>query len=158
MAESNPLNVYTGHDSLRKYYDPERQPLLPLVEVPQVLNPFHTQGVRIYAKMMNALPAHNVKALPGRLHTYCISLNPLIESWNLAVEYLCSYCVALSMLQSEQITQETKTLIESSSGSTVISMAIIARVLHAIDDTRALISNKTSEAKLKMMRFFGLNM
>ena len=62
------------------------------------------------------------------------------------------------MLQSEEITQETKTFIESSSGSTVISMAIIARVLHANGDTRALISNKTSEAKLKMMRFFGLNM
>jgi len=37
-------------------------------------------------------------------------------------------------------------------------MAIIARVFHAIDDTHALISNKTSEMKMKMMRFFGLNL
>ena len=91
MAESNPLNVYTGHDSLRKYYDPERQPLLPLVEVPQILNPFHTHGVRIYAKMMNVLPAHNVKALPGRLQTYCISLSPIR-----VVESCC--CVFLLIL------------------------------------------------------------
>lgn len=72
MAGPNPLNVYTGHDSLRKYYDPDSQPLLPLVEVPQCLNPFHNDGVRIYAKMMNALPAHNVKALPGRSQSLCI--------------------------------------------------------------------------------------
>ncbi len=62
------------------------------------------------------------------------------------------------MLRSDQITRKTRTIVESSSGSTVISMAIIARVFHAIDDTHALISNKTSEMKMKMMRFFGLNL
>lgn len=65
---------------------------------------------------------------------------------------------ALNMLQPEHVAKKTRTVIESSSGSTVISMAIIARVLHAIDDTRALVTNKTSEAKLKLMRFFGLNL
>ena len=67
MTAANPLNVYTGSDSLRKYHDPDCQPLLPLVEIPDALNPFRNDGVRIYAKMMNALPAHNVKALPGKL-------------------------------------------------------------------------------------------
>lgn len=66
MALTNPLNVYTGTDSLKNYYDPDLQPPLPLVEIPDSLNLFKEQGVRIYAKMMTMLPAHNVKALPGQ--------------------------------------------------------------------------------------------
>lgn len=60
------------------------------------------------------------------------------------------------MLQSS-VTPSTKTVIEYSSGSTVISMAMIARVMHGIDDVRAFLSNKTSEAKLRLMQFFGLD-
>lgn len=66
MAWQNPLNVYRGHDSVRDYHDPEKAPYLPLVELPPHVNPYYSHGVRIYAKMMNALPAHNVKALPGK--------------------------------------------------------------------------------------------
>ena len=58
-------NVYRGQDSLRDYYDPDIAPPLPLVEIPRRLNPFCEDGVRIYAKMMTILPAHNVKQLPG---------------------------------------------------------------------------------------------
>ena len=65
MEWSNPLNVYKGADSLVKFYDPGYQPLLPLVEIPDKLNPFRKYGVRIYAKLMTALPAHNVKSLAG---------------------------------------------------------------------------------------------
>lgn len=60
------------------------------------------------------------------------------------------------MLQ-KSVSPDTKTIIEYSSGSTVISMSIIARVLYGIDDTRAFLSNKTSWTKLQLMRFFGLN-
>lgn len=65
MINPNPLNVYKGPNSIREYYDPDCQPLLPLVEIPAKLNPFVDDGVHIYAKMMNVLPANNVKALPG---------------------------------------------------------------------------------------------
>lgn len=65
MSVRNPLNVYSGEDSLQQYFDPEFAPLLPLVEIPASLNPFRGDGVRIYAKMMTMLPAHNVKSLPG---------------------------------------------------------------------------------------------
>ncbi|TVY71544.1 Cysteine synthase [Lachnellula suecica] len=128
MSQTNHLNVFAGESSLRDYYDPDKQPPLPLVEVPRKLNPYYDDGVRIYAKMMSALPANNVKALP-----------------------------ALNMLQSSQVTPKTKTIVEYSSGSTVISLSIIARVLHNLDDTRAFLSNKTAWAKLQMMRFFGLD-
>ena len=65
MSKTNTLNVYKGPDSIQKYYNPDILPPLPLVEVPEVLNPFRKHGVRIYAKMMSMHPANNVKALPG---------------------------------------------------------------------------------------------
>ncbi|KAL1988614.1 hypothetical protein VTN96DRAFT_9009 [Rasamsonia emersonii] len=124
----NHLNVYIGPDSLQKYFDPDCQPPLPLVEIPRHLNPFYDDGVRIYAKMMSMHPANNVKALP-----------------------------ALNMLQSS-VSPSTRTIVEYSSGSTVISMAMIARIFHGIDDVRAYLSNKTSAAKLRLMQFFGLDL
>lgn len=47
------------------YFNPDVQPPLPLVELPAKLNPFRDDNVRIYAKMVTALPAQNVKSLPG---------------------------------------------------------------------------------------------
>lgn len=124
------MNVFSGPDSLKDYYDPDKNPPLPLVEIPQHLNPYYAQGVRIYAKMMTMLPAHNVKELP-----------------------------ALSMLSGPgAVKQETSTVVEYSSGSTVISMGILARVLFGINDTKAYISNKTSASKLRMLQFFGLEL
>lgn len=65
MTNINEHNVYFGPDALKKYFDPDCQPPLPLVELPDRLNPFHQDGVRIYAKMMTMHPANNVKAIPG---------------------------------------------------------------------------------------------
>ncbi|PYI12023.1 tryptophan synthase beta subunit-like PLP-dependent enzyme [Aspergillus sclerotiicarbonarius CBS 121057] len=128
MANVNEHNVYFGPDALKKYFDPDSQPPLPLVELPERLNPYHQDGVRIYAKMMTMHPANNVKAMP-----------------------------AMNMLESAVVPGRTKTIVEYSSGSTVISMSMIARVMHGISDTRAFLSNKTSEAKLRLMQFFGLD-
>ncbi|QKX61382.1 uncharacterized protein TRUGW13939_08530 [Talaromyces rugulosus] len=128
MTNSNEHNVYFGSNSLKKYFNPDCQPPLPLVELPEYLNPFYDDGVRIYAKMMTMHPANNVKAMP-----------------------------ALNMLESSVDSNKTKTIIEYSSGSTVISMSMIARVIHGVQDTRAFLSNKTSDAKLKLMQFFGLD-
>ncbi|KAL1870381.1 hypothetical protein Plec18167_007515 [Paecilomyces lecythidis] len=125
---NNPLNTYTGPQSLIDYHDPNCQPFLPLVEIPEKLNPYRKDGVRVYAKMMTMLPIHNVKSLP-----------------------------ALRLLQKGNgIKDGTKTIVEYSSGSTIISMAVLARVLHGIDDTRAYLSNKTSATKIRLMRLFGL--
>lgn len=68
MANRNANNVYKGADSLRNYFDPDQQPMIPMVELPRKLNPFYEDGVRIYAKMMSTLPANNVKSLPGMFH------------------------------------------------------------------------------------------
>ena len=63
----------------------------------------------------------------------------------------------MNMLDSTVVPGKTETIIEYSSGSTVISMSMVARVMHGIQDTRAFLSNKTSDAKLKLMQFFGLD-
>ncbi|KAI9854793.1 MAG: hypothetical protein M1813_000859 [Trichoglossum hirsutum] len=146
MESANPLNVYKGPGSLIKFYDPDCQPPLPLVEIPGKLNPFSEYGVRIYAKLMTALPAHNVKSLPGWSQ---------FQSFAVAV---CSYSSiqALNMLQSQDITSQTKTIVEQSSGSTVISLSIISRILHQISDVQAYITNKTQQSRLRMLQFFGL--
>lgn len=62
---ANPTNFYSGPDSLKKYFDPDCAPPLPLVELPPYLNPYYDDGVRIYAKMMSCHPANNVKCMPG---------------------------------------------------------------------------------------------
>lgn len=65
MTGSTFNNVFKGPDSVINYFDPDLQPPVPLVELPAKLNPFRTDNVRIYAKMLTALPAQNVKVLPG---------------------------------------------------------------------------------------------
>lgn len=65
--------------------------------------------------------------------------------------------IALNLLS--QVSRDTTdTIVEYSSGSTVISMSILGRVLHNLEDTRAYLSNKTSGAKLRLMQFFGLDL
>lgn len=68
MANINEKNVYFGTDSLKKYFNPDCQPPLPLVELPEQLNPYYHDGVRIYAKMMTMHPANNVKSMPGMMN------------------------------------------------------------------------------------------
>ncbi|QRW14192.1 cysteine synthase [Ceratobasidium sp. AG-Ba] len=127
---SNPLNVFSGKNALVDYYNPDCNPPLPLVELPD--HPFVADGVRIYAKMMTALPAGNVKALPA--------LNMLLRG-----------------REEGSITEQTRRIVEYSSGNTVISLSIIANIL-GIGDTCAYISNKTSQAKINLLRFFGLEL
>lgn len=63
---ANPLNVYKGPDSVRDFFNPDTAPPLPLVEVPDCLNPYRQDGVRMYAKMMTMHPANNIKSMPGK--------------------------------------------------------------------------------------------
>ncbi|KJZ74043.1 hypothetical protein HIM_06492 [Hirsutella minnesotensis 3608] len=129
MAKNrNNLNVFKGPESIREYFDPEIAPPLPLVEIPDSLNPFRRDGVRIYAKMMTMHPANNVKAMPAK-----------------------------NLLDNSIEPGKTKTIVEYSSGSTVLSMKLIASGCHDVHDVRAFLSNKTSLAKIRIMQLFGIN-
>lgn len=59
------MNIFSGPRTVIDYYDPDLQPPLPLVEILARLDTFYNEGVCMFAKMMTALPSHNVKALPG---------------------------------------------------------------------------------------------
>lgn len=74
--DSNSMNVFKGPGSLAQYLDPDQNPMLPLVEIPDSLNPLRGDGVRIFAKMLTALPAHNVKSLPGMQSSYPVLVSP----------------------------------------------------------------------------------
>ncbi|KAH6881709.1 tryptophan synthase beta subunit-like PLP-dependent enzyme [Alternaria rosae] len=128
MVSRNYLNAYSGPDALQNYFDPDRTPMIPLVEIPPSLNPYYNDGVRIHAKMMSMHPSNNVKIMP-----------------------------ALNMLTKEVHPEKSKTVVEYSSGSTVISLALVSRINHGIQDVRAFLSNKTSAPKLRLMQFFGLD-
>ncbi len=124
----NNLNVFDGENSVLDYLNPDNNPHIPLVELPDSLNPFVNQKVRIFAKMMNTLPLANVKSLPA--------YNMLTEA------------------QQRGELQNIDTLIENSSGNTVFSLAIIGKLL-GINSTKAVVSNEVSTGKLQMLRVFG---
>jgi len=60
-------------------------------------------------------------------------------------------------VKSGKITKDTTQIIEYSSGSTMISLGMIAKIM-GIDNVHAYLSNKTSQSKLDLMRFFGLKL
>lgn len=70
---------------MKQYLDPDTQPPLPLVEIPDRLNPFREDGVRIYAKMMTALPCQNVKALPGMSEWIIPGIIPQVPDFSLSL-------------------------------------------------------------------------
>jgi hypothetical protein len=143
--ESSTMNVFKGSNSIIDYFDPDLQPPVPLVEIPDKLNPFRGDNVRIYAKMLTALPAQNVKALPGSNDT------PSEQN-----HYL--HCLlAMNMLLNEP-SARSKSIIEASSGSTAVSLAMLSRVLYNNEDVCAYITNKKHPDQLKVLRFFGLKM
>jgi cysteine synthase A len=61
------------------------------------------------------------------------------------------------MLEKE-VRPDTTTVVEYSSGSTVISLALASRIYHGINDVKAFLSNKTTTSKIRLMQFFGLAM
>lgn len=122
------LNVFKGETAVIDFLNPDNAPYTPLIEIPKHLNPYHEKGVRVFAKLMNALPLANVKSLPA--------LNMLLEA------------------KKKGVLDNVDTVIENSSGNTVLSLAVIAR-LFGIKKTKAVVSHEVSAGKLKLLRFLG---
>lgn len=51
---------------------------------------------------------------------------------------------------------EAKMIVEASSGSTVLSLGILARVLWGNNDVNAYVTNKKHPESLNLLRFFGI--
>jgi len=127
MKTSN-LNKFQGGNAIKDFLNPDKNPMIPLVELPEHCNPFAKDGVRIFAKLMNMLPLANVKSLPA--------LNMLLEA------------------ERKKQLKNVHTLIENSSGNTVFSLATIAR-LFGIENTKAIVSHEVTWGKLQLLRLFG---
>ena len=59
------------------------------------------------------------------------------------------------MLQNEP-GAKGKTIVEASSGSTALSLGVIARALWGHDDVRAFVTNKKHPDSLRLLRFMGV--
>ncbi len=118
--------VYAGPASILDYLNPDNTPYTPLIEIPDHLNPYLKSGVRIFAKLMNALPLANVKSLPA---------------YNM-------------LLDRKEKGPLPDTIIENSSGNTAFSLAVIARLM-GIPHTKAVVSHEVSRGKLNILRLLG---
>lgn len=121
-------NTFFGKDSLRNFLNPSMHSPTPLVELPEDLNPYTNHRIKIYAKMMSMLPLMNVKSVP-----------------------------AFMMLQDANdlgLLDGVDTVIEASSGNTVLSLSPLAKA-YGIDNTESLVSHEISEGKLKLLRLMG---
>jgi cysteine synthase len=125
-SQPSPINFFTGPDSIRNLLNPDCNPPLPLVELPDRLNPFAGQKVRLFAKLMYLLPLLNLKSLPV--------LNMLLDSSG-----------KLNGIH---------TIVENSSGNTAFSLAIMAR-LFGIRSVRAFVPQDIAQGKLELLRLSG---
>ena len=129
MKKSQPPfnNVFTGSDALKNFLNPDCNLPLPLVELPDRLNPFADQKVRVFAKLMYLLPLLNSKSLPV--------LNMMLET-------------TTDKLRS------VHTIVENSSGNTAFSLAIMAP-LFGIQTVRAMVPLDIAPGKLELLRLSG---
>jgi len=125
----SPKNVFSGSAAIKDLLNPGKLPYTPLVELPESLNPFLDEGVRILAKMLNLLPLGNVKAVPA---------------YNMVAERAAHGDLAT-----------VRRLIENSSGNTVSSLALVARHFD-VPRTCSYVPAEISWNKLLMLLFYGI--
>lgn len=122
------LGVFQGPTAIRDFLNPEKHPFVPLVELPDRLNPFCGLQVRIMAKAMYLLPLLSIKSLP-----------------------------ALSMLLEAEASgklRDVDTIVENSSGNTAASLAVLAPHFQ-IKQVMALVPWDIAPGKLDLLRLCG---
>jgi cysteine synthase len=128
-ADCRTLNVFEGPDSIRQFLNPANQPALPLVELPDSLNPFREQGVRILAKLACLTPVLNIKS---------------IAVWNMLLE-----------AESAGRLKDVHTIVENSSGNTAFALAVLAGIF-GVGNVQALVPFDIAPGKLDMLRIAGV--
>jgi cysteine synthase A len=123
------LSVFEGETAVRDFLNPDHQPPLPLVELPERLNPLRADGVRVFGKLMFLLPLLNVKSLPA--------INMLLEA---------SHGGRLDGVDA---------LIENSSGNTAFALGVVARQ-YGIERVVAVVPWDIAPGKLDLLRLCGV--
>lgn len=127
--KTNNLNIFEGNNAIINFLDPDQNLPTPLVELSKDLNPFYDHKVRIFAKLHNMLPLGNIKMLAAR-----------------------------NMLEDADKLGKLKgvhSLVEYSSGNTILSLAIIARQM-GIKKIKTLISHEAFKSRIQLLRFLGI--
>jgi cysteine synthase len=120
------MSVFSGPDAIRQLLNPDLNPPLPLVELPESLNPLARQRVRIYAKLLYLLPLLNLKSLP------------VLRMLHAASDKL----------------DKVHSVVESSSGNTAFSLAIVARYF-GVTSVQAIVPIDIAPGKLELLRLAG---
>jgi len=121
--------VFEGPNAIRDFLNPENNPATPLVELPDRLNPFRAQNVRIFGKLMYLLPLLSIKSLP-----------------------------AIKMLADAEAAGDLKgvhTIVESSSGNTAFALGVVAPQF-GIRRVVAVVPWDIAPGKLELLRLCGV--
>jgi len=122
-------SVFEGPTAIRDFLDPAQNPPLPLVELPDALNPLRAEGVRVFGKLMYLLPLLNVKSLPA--------IHMLLEA---------SRTGRL---------EGVKAIVENSSGNTAFALGVAAPH-HGIPRVVAIVPWDIAPGKIDLLRLCGV--
>jgi cysteine synthase len=129
ISDCPALNVFEGPASIREFLDPARSLPTPLVELPDRLNPFRQDGVRVFGKLACLTPLLNIKYLPV---------------WNMLLE-----------AESSGKLKDVHTIVESSSGNTAFSLAVLSEVF-GVEAVTAFVPFDIAPGKLDLLRLAGV--
>jgi cysteine synthase len=119
--------VFEGETAIFNFLNPKSACKTPLIELPESINHFKKNKVKIFIKLSNYVPLYNIKS---------------ISSWQM-----------LSGVSKEDL-KKTKHLIEYSSGNTVFSLALLAKHFN-IPNMHAIITPDVPENKKKLLKLAG---
>jgi len=119
--------VFEGDSAILDFLNPKALGMTPLVELPESVNRFKNDKVRIFIKLAEFVPLLNIKSL---------------SSWEM-----------LSSI-SEKDLNSTRHLVEYSSGNTVFSLTILSK-LFGIPNMHAIITPDVPDHKKKLLKLVG---
>jgi cysteine synthase A len=122
-------SVFEGPTAVRDFLDPGQNPPLPLVELPESLNPLRAEGVRVFGKLMYLLPLLNVKSLPAIHMLLEASRNGRLDG--------------------------VKAIVENSSGNTAFALGVVAPQ-HGIPRVVAIVPWDIAPGKIDLLRLCGV--
>jgi cysteine synthase len=129
IADCRALGVFEGSDSIRDFLNPENRPPTPLVELPDSLNAYRADGVRIFAKLAYLTPLLNIKSLPA---------------WNMLLD-----------AQAAGRLRDVHTIVENSSGNTAFDLAVLSRIF-GVEAVKAFVPFDIAPGKLELLRIAGV--
>ncbi len=126
----NNKKIYEGENAIKSFLLPKNFGLTSIVELPEKLNPFKKDKVRIFVKLVHSAPLGNIKSLP-------------------------SY-VMLKNINKKEILK-IKNLIEYSSGNTALSLTVLSQYF-GISRMHAIITPDVPEHKQRLLQLVGTNL